>query len=172
MLFPNEGITFANRSSLLASLVSVTSSTLLPLPLPLTNLSLHTRLIEPFFFSLLNRNLAYHHIRQLQPTQACLLLLPVTLPLALAPSLPLHTCFPELSAKSLQSMLPTTPMSSLAPKLTNRNIFETPGVRNVADRYAAQGGTATHLPGVATPRGMFAMLFLAMQYCSMPMSVY
>jgi hypothetical protein len=123
----------------------------------------HKRLIEPFFFSLLDSHLIYHHIRQLQPTPACLLSLPATSPLALAPSLPLHTCFPELSAKSLQSMLPTAPLSSLAPKLTNRNIFETPGVRNVADRYAAQGGTTTHLPGVATPRGMLAMLFLAMQ---------
>ena len=40
---------------------------------------------------------------------------------------------------------------------TYRNVFETPGVRNVADRYAAQGGTTTHLPGVATPLGMFAI---------------
>jgi hypothetical protein len=34
-------------------------------------------------------------------------------------------------------------------------MFETPGVKNVGDRYAAQGGSNTHLPGVATPRGMF-----------------
>jgi hypothetical protein len=34
-------------------------------------------------------------------------------------------------------------------------MFETPGVKNVGDRYAAQGGTSTHLPGVATPLGMF-----------------
>jgi len=33
------------------------------------------------------------------------------------------------------------------------NIFETQGVKNVGDRYAAQGGTNTHLPAVATPRG-------------------
>jgi len=38
-------------------------------------------------------------------------------------------------------------------KVAPENVFETPGVRNVADRYAAQGGTTTHLPGVATPLG-------------------
>ena len=38
-------------------------------------------------------------------------------------------------------------------KVAPENVFETHGVRNVADRYAAQGGTTTHLPGVATPLG-------------------
>ncbi|GAB7332889.1 hypothetical protein MBLNU13_g04605t1 [Cladosporium sp. NU13] len=33
------------------------------------------------------------------------------------------------------------------------NMFETQGVKNVGDRYAAQGGSNTHLPAVATPRG-------------------
>nr|OQO24552.1 hypothetical protein B0A51_06801 [Rachicladosporium sp. CCFEE 5018] len=33
------------------------------------------------------------------------------------------------------------------------NAFETPGVKNIGDRYSAGGGTKTHLPGVATPRG-------------------
>jgi hypothetical protein len=42
-------------------------------------------------------------------------------------------------------------------------MFETPGVKNVGDRYAAQGGTSTHLPGVATPLGMFYMRSL---HCS------
>jgi hypothetical protein len=33
-------------------------------------------------------------------------------------------------------------------------MFETQGVKNVGDRYAAQGGSNTHMPAVATPRGM------------------
>ncbi|KAL1588334.1 hypothetical protein WHR41_02780 [Cladosporium halotolerans] len=33
------------------------------------------------------------------------------------------------------------------------SIFETQGVKNVGSRYAAQGGSNTHQPGVATPRG-------------------
>jgi len=37
-------------------------------------------------------------------------------------------------------------------------MFETQGVKNVGDRYAAQGGTNTHMPGVATPRGKFMTL--------------
>lgn len=35
----------------------------------------------------------------------------------------------------------------------NSNVFETPGVKNIGERYATQGGTETHMPGVATPRG-------------------
>ena len=30
------------------------------------------------------------------------------------------------------------------------NVFETPAVKNVGDRYSAGGGTNTHLPAVAT----------------------
>merc|ERR1712014_43992 len=33
------------------------------------------------------------------------------------------------------------------------NVFETPGVRNIGDRYSAGGGSTTHIPGVATKRG-------------------
>jgi hypothetical protein len=160
MLFPKEGITSAHHfiSRQLSPRHFLHSAFPFPhKPLP--------PFIELFSLNLLNQklHLSLQYIRllfrQLQPTRSCLLSLPVTSPLAAAPSLPLHTCFPELSAKSLQSMHSTTPMSSPVPLLTNRNIFETPGVRNVADRYAAQGGTTTHLPGVATPRGMFTMLF-------------
>lgn len=40
----------------------------------------------------------------------------------------------------------------------NSNVFETPGVKNIGERYAAQGGTETHMPGVATPRGTFSAI--------------
>ncbi|EMC91146.1 hypothetical protein BAUCODRAFT_316419 [Baudoinia panamericana UAMH 10762] len=33
------------------------------------------------------------------------------------------------------------------------NVFETPGVKNIGDRYAAGGASNTHQTGVATPRG-------------------
>lgn len=33
------------------------------------------------------------------------------------------------------------------------NIFNTPASQNVGDRFAAVGGSNTHAPGVATPRG-------------------
>ncbi|RMY67684.1 hypothetical protein D0863_07624 [Hortaea werneckii] len=34
------------------------------------------------------------------------------------------------------------------------NVFETPGVRNIGARYSAGGGSTTHVPGVATKRGV------------------
>ncbi|KAM0722010.1 hypothetical protein Q7P37_002936 [Cladosporium fusiforme] len=33
------------------------------------------------------------------------------------------------------------------------NVFETQAVQNVGSRYAAQGGSNTHMPAVATPLG-------------------
>jgi len=33
------------------------------------------------------------------------------------------------------------------------NIFRTPGVENIENRYSAGGGAKTHLPGSATPLG-------------------
>ncbi|OQO07450.1 hypothetical protein B0A48_07147 [Cryoendolithus antarcticus] len=41
-----------------------------------------------------------------------------------------------------------------AAKVTpNANAFQTPGVTNIGDRFSAGGGSNTHTPGVATPRG-------------------
>lgn len=36
---------------------------------------------------------------------------------------------------------------------TYGNPFRTPAVKQIEQRYSAAGGTATHMPGVATPRG-------------------
>lgn len=33
------------------------------------------------------------------------------------------------------------------------NIFETPGTKNIGDRFSAAGAKDTHTPGVATRRG-------------------
>jgi len=33
------------------------------------------------------------------------------------------------------------------------NIFRSPGVKNIEDRYSSGGGAKTHLPGSATPLG-------------------
>ena len=117
-----------------------------------------------FLIKLLDSKFNYdsEYLRPLQTTQSCPLLLPVTLPLVLPLSLPLHLHSPELLARSLpskqQSIDNANGLAGIsADQNTYRNVFETPGVRNVADRYAAQGGTTTHLPGVATPLGMFAM---------------
>ena len=33
------------------------------------------------------------------------------------------------------------------------NLFRTPGVKNIENRYSAGGGAKTHLPGAATPLG-------------------
>jgi hypothetical protein len=125
-----------------------------------------SRFIQLFLLELLNSKSNYdsEYFRQLQTNQPCLLLLPVTLPSALPLSLPLHLHSPEQSAKSLPSKQQSINNANLfasigANQQTRRNVFETPGVRNVADRYAAQGGTTTHLPGVATPLGMSATLF-------------
>jgi hypothetical protein len=131
----------------------VTSSTLL---FPF----LHKPLSRYIQLKLLNSK--FNYLRPLETTQPCPLLLPVTLPLVLPLSLLLHLHSPELLARSLpskqQSIDNANGLAGIsADQNTYRNVFETPGVRNVADRYAAQGGTTTHLPGVATPLGMFAV---------------
>ncbi|SMQ52150.1 unnamed protein product [Zymoseptoria tritici ST99CH_3D7] len=41
----------------------------------------------------------------------------------------------------------------IVPKLTGGKPIETFGSQNIADRYSAGGGSKTHLPGAATPRG-------------------
>ena len=34
----------------------------------------------------------------------------------------------------------------------NSNVFETPAVQNVGDRFSAGGGTQTHTPAIASPK--------------------
>ncbi|KAL1635697.1 hypothetical protein SLS58_010135 [Diplodia intermedia] len=43
----------------------------------------------------------------------------------------------------------------MVPKFSGNsdNVFETPGVQNIGDRWSAGGGTPTHTPAGATKRG-------------------
>ena len=153
MLFPRRGLSFANLCSTHMSLPPLCFS--LSFTNPSCDILYPTR---PSQIAQYNSE----HLQPLQTTQSCPLLLPVTSPLAPPLSLPLHLHSLELLAKSLpskqQSIDNANVLASMsADQNTYRNVFETPGVRNVADRYAAQGGTTTHLPGVATPLGMSAM---------------
>lgn len=68
--------------------------------------------------------------------------------------------FPRTASKaSPMEYAGINPPRRIAANPNTRNVFETQGVKNVGSRYAAQGGSNTHLPGVATPLGIFGVLF-------------
>ncbi|KAF2142098.1 uncharacterized protein K452DRAFT_270839 [Aplosporella prunicola CBS 121167] len=60
-----------------------------------------------------------------------------------------------LKSKAVMAVGATVGILYLVPKFSGNssNVFETPGSKNIADRWSAGGGSTTHTPAAATRRG-------------------